>query len=908
VGRRTHRRGELLFVVLNYSLLKQFVTNEQEALDLIKWGEQYRAVSSTNMNERSSRSHSLFMITVQQKSPDGSIKHGKLNLVDLAGSEKVSKTGSTGETLEEAKKINQSLSALGNVINALCQTKRSHIPYRDSKLTFILKESLGGNCKTTLLITCSPHLNKLNFEETISTLKFGQRAKTIKNNVTVNKQRSVAELNEIIKKLRDEIAQLRKYIAFLENEVVQLKLNAGISNFDINKFRNDAFKTISTERLKKTSDDHSEFLNLRSDVSESPHSERHLPTPSSDNEPPFFEETTPTAALIDPIVAYAELQLTMQRMKEDFNLRLQELNEELNSLKDENKTYEDKATALQAQLNDKDALIKTLMEENEKQKKLYMTEKSRFEYDFQQLLLEKEKHVAANLRLQEFAEMMEQNFKAESKEKELIVRDHNRITKVNETLQKQMEENELKIQQLVAKVEELKEIDKKKTAQLLRQTADIEILRTQVAKLEEIRNQITKNSRRNSILLKTLNTDELETEPKVAKQEVAEAETVFKQQQQQPPPPPQSQSQSQPELITMSSQAITNPSIPLQQENEVLRKEVMTLRNLLEKKEMDEQKSEMRLKAQEETFNKLTIQIAGLQAKLKAYEEQQEQKEIQQKYKTLENERTRLQKRVEELELSLQTRTNQLTSTNEDFSKLQRELKVLRSENEILQKQIQQTSQRVTELENISQEREIDFEAMQNQLQQQLQTRFEELKKLHELLDSSESLIRKLKEENLVLSRRASKVSRNTVVVRTVSGRSWRDIFGRKQIVQPQAPVTEKCGYLIKQGALIRNWKRRWCTVSGDSIYYYDDKNSKEPKGSIPLRDCVVQPADDVTKRPNSFAIFHTKNQQRTFFLQAETKEQFQEWFDFLTKKLEQLTLDFPKKDNNNPATLKQTL
>jgi kinesin family protein 5 len=107
----------------------------------LKMGEKYRAVSSTKMNAVSSRSHSLFIITLQQKSPEGSTKEGKLNLADLAGSEKVGKTGATGDTLEEAKKINQSLSALGNCINALTQAKKTHIPYRDSKLTFILRVS-----------------------------------------------------------------------------------------------------------------------------------------------------------------------------------------------------------------------------------------------------------------------------------------------------------------------------------------------------------------------------------------------------------------------------------------------------------------------------------------------------------------------------------------------------------------------------------------------------------------------------------------------------------------------------------------------------------------------------------------------------------------------------------------------
>jgi kinesin family protein 5 len=169
------------------------------------------------MNAVSSRSHSLFILSVHQKAPDGSTKQGKLNLADLAGSEKIGKTGATGETLEEAKKINQSLSALGNCISALTKSKKAHVPYRDSKLTHILRESLGGNCKTTLLIACSPH--RFNMEETITTLKFGQRAKAIKNPVTQNKQRSVEELNRIIDKLTAELNVLKKYVAAVEKEL-----------------------------------------------------------------------------------------------------------------------------------------------------------------------------------------------------------------------------------------------------------------------------------------------------------------------------------------------------------------------------------------------------------------------------------------------------------------------------------------------------------------------------------------------------------------------------------------------------------------------------------------------------------------------------------------------------------------
>ena len=117
----------------------QFITKEEDIIDLLDLGGKNRAVSATMMNAGSSRSHSLFTLYVQQKAADGTTKTGKLNLVDLAGSEKVAKTGAAGETLEEAKKINQSLSALGNCIHALTEKGRGHVPFRDSKLTRILQ-------------------------------------------------------------------------------------------------------------------------------------------------------------------------------------------------------------------------------------------------------------------------------------------------------------------------------------------------------------------------------------------------------------------------------------------------------------------------------------------------------------------------------------------------------------------------------------------------------------------------------------------------------------------------------------------------------------------------------------------------------------------------------------------------
>jgi kinesin family protein 5 len=135
------------------------------------------------------------------------VKRGVINLVDLAGSERVSKSFAEGEALEEAKKINQSLSTLGKVINSISK-KSAHIPYRDSKLTRLLKESLGGNNKTTLIVNCSMHYS--NLEETLSTLRFAKSAKMIQNNVKINlkqnKDNTQTEiLQNIIKELKNEL-------------------------------------------------------------------------------------------------------------------------------------------------------------------------------------------------------------------------------------------------------------------------------------------------------------------------------------------------------------------------------------------------------------------------------------------------------------------------------------------------------------------------------------------------------------------------------------------------------------------------------------------------------------------------------------------------------------------------------
>lgn len=184
-------------------------SNEEEALNLLFLGDTNRMIAETPMNQASTRSHCIFTIHISTRDPESAtIRRAKLHLVDLAGSERVGKTNVGGTLLTEAKYINLSLHYLEQVIVALSEKSRSHIPYRNSMMTSVLRDSLGGNCMTSMIATCS--LDRKNLDESISTCRFAQRVAMIKNDVLLNEEIDpkllIAQLKAEVQRLKDELA------------------------------------------------------------------------------------------------------------------------------------------------------------------------------------------------------------------------------------------------------------------------------------------------------------------------------------------------------------------------------------------------------------------------------------------------------------------------------------------------------------------------------------------------------------------------------------------------------------------------------------------------------------------------------------------------------------------------------
>lgn len=249
---------------------EEIINSPSEAYEVYERGSLNRHVAETSMNRESSRSHSVFTLFIQSKQRVGEImdvRESRFNLVDLAGSERQQMTGTTGQRLKEAGNINKSLLALSNVINGLVDISNGrarHVQYRDSKLTFLLRDSLGGNAKTVIIANVSP--SNLYYNETLSTLKFAQRAKMIKNKAVVNKdiQGNVLQLQAEIQRLQHELYLARHSMdvcggGSTETQMKRAKLISGVDENELDPAEAYLMLTMALERQAESSDEIESF-------------------------------------------------------------------------------------------------------------------------------------------------------------------------------------------------------------------------------------------------------------------------------------------------------------------------------------------------------------------------------------------------------------------------------------------------------------------------------------------------------------------------------------------------------------------------------------------------------------------------------------------------------------------------
>jgi len=308
-----------------------YVSSAEEVFDILNKGQENRSIASTRMNQESSRSHSVFMASVSQRNQStGSKKSAKLFLVDLAGSEKIQKTEAQGQTLEEAKHINKSLSALGNVINALTEGT-AHVPYRDSKLTRLLSDSLGGNSKTCLITTCSPSI--YNAEETLSTLRFGVRAKRIKNTPKVNAEKSIQEYKDLLAEADKKIAKQQDIIRLLEQNVSELS---------------DQIVSLGAKPV---------VSNVISASSQ--------PSSTSDSSSPSSGQPQPSSSSSSVSHGHSHDVSVVNKLQTE----IEELESKITSLKDQNSQLSDRVTEKESELIMQNGKINQLLQELETYKK-----------------------------------------------------------------------------------------------------------------------------------------------------------------------------------------------------------------------------------------------------------------------------------------------------------------------------------------------------------------------------------------------------------------------------------------------------------------------------------------------------------------------------------------------------------
>lgn len=891
-------------------LSEHFVTSVEDIIELLQTGEKYRAVSATRMNAVSSRSHSLFILTLIQRNPDGSTKEGKLNLADLAGSEKVGKTGASGDTLEEAKKINQSLSALGNCINALTKAKRGHVPYRDSKLTHILRESLGGNSKTTLLIACSPHV--FNVEETISTLKFGQRAKTIKNQVHVNQQRSVKELEAIIDNLTRELTYLKLYSEHLERDLLKLdpsydlaalrkrlaaqqaekqaQAEAAQRDMYIDDESTDTATTLSTDgdsenaaSVSGTNDDEN-AVSDDEDANNKGSSLLATPVRPQHGSGAMSIPGTPQVhfdASYDPM-ALAEAQLQIQQMRERYQMQLMDLKDEVSRLSSENKESEESLEQAKQYVEDSQKELESLRAELTREREESTLRNASAEYETKRRQMELDSQLqslseAKTSLEEEVSKLKEQQIKANA---EMDISKDER-----DSLDKKLKAAQADAQRWKLRVDSGAADAAKKEAALQKRRADEADARNKASERELLALRAEIENLRNSARASSPSPDDsLGANAKLSQPVLDQA-------------------------MNVAASAAAAAAVGEMADNQ---KRSMDL----QKREYEVKELAAKLAAQERATDEAQMQLRALQDVVASNENDMQERARQREQFLRETDEALTQEKearekaeieMRALKRQLAAQETKLVSTTDLLERTQRETQQAAMN---MTRQMDQAGARVKELESIIE----TMHERHTQLQGQLDDTVEKFARMS--AEFSDQLKHE-QQENMQLRNTMSRTHRAGVTApgarrapsnmpRSIkggqgvhgggpgtpatpepssSGRGFVDwLLGRDPLPsQTQLEGAQKRGLLWKQTGLFKSWRQLFFVLKGHKLYYFATKDAKMAEGVYQIDGCSPNTKRDVepdTSFRFQFTVSHPS--RKTLYLCAQSSADMASWIEVI--------------------------
>jgi hypothetical protein len=819
-------------------------------------------------------------------------------------------TEAKGMRLDEAKKINQSLSALGLCINKLSVGGASHVPYRDSKLTHILRESLGGNSKTTLLIACSPH--RFNVEETVSTLKFGQRAKMIKNAVKLNRQRSVAELEAIVEQLTSELDTLRAYVTLLEQAVTAA--NPGI---DLAALRRDAGALAAANaRANASAAANARKPGSAAGVASAPPTaaaaaSTSLALPAAAAAEPASPRDGESAGTVEASVAFSEIdsmlkastlgggidgaamRVKIDALRERMQLRIDDLSEDLTTAREER----DGAKEELAQANERAELAQLRAQKAEEALEAASEradgDVKRLTYELRQATLAKEEAIAHrdnlarhNGELESALAKANADASATDDAREAAIAERTQAVRTAQTAQAAQTRAEARVSELTERAEraELASANASAARDELQRRADA-ATQEAIARTEEATtarqeaNTFAGDLERSKAALAVAER-RLSTEIERVAELTARVEHM---------------STSSAE----SSNAGQQYAQSLQVKLDAARAELTAAATSAADAELRAgeqtraaQAAERAAAESQQRLDELKKQLAAADAARAAADaaaksatarEQSERSRADTAAGTTNAQIVALEKEVDALRREHTTQHAAVKAAAEESAKLRRALADASAHAAAQTKAMAARDARLTEVDAARSDAVSKAESLRCQLDESLIAYMQMEKRYKDQLSLLQDADRIAKKTG------GGHIARPVQAGAAGAAMSPFRLFGGP--AKPQLPALsalsnpDKAGYLTKQGGFVRSWKKRWFVLKGDSLYYFASPQSEETLGSIALEGSFLQAADEHTRKKFSFGIFHPA--RRTFFLVADSKQEMQEWVDMVQAKID---------------------